>query len=124
MPGKTRQILWLLQQRIQGQTEKQDLDDIIPSILEPEGSSKAFRKNWARLIQKIYETDPLCCPKLSGKMKILSFIEDPEVIKKILKHLGLWDIKARPLPKATATPPDFHIDYSARPGATPLHFAG
>jgi len=66
-------------------------------------------------------------------MKILSFIEDPEVIKKILKHLGLWDIKARPPPKATATPPDFHIDYSARPprpetgtgsgGATHLHFA-
>lgn len=77
-----------------GKRKKQDLDDIIPSILEPEGSSKAFRKNWARLIQKIYETDPLCCPKCSGKMKILSFIEDPEVIKKILKHLGLWDIKA------------------------------
>ena len=47
-----------------GKRKKQDLDDIIPSILEPEGSSKAFRKNWARLIQKIYETDPLCCPKL------------------------------------------------------------
>ena len=45
-------------------------------------------------------------------MKILSFIEDPEVIKKILKHLGLWDIKARPPPKATATPADFHTDYS------------
>jgi hypothetical protein len=49
-------------------------------------------------------------------MKILSFIEDPEVIKKILKHLGLWDIKARPPPKATATPPDFHTDYSCKWG--------
>jgi hypothetical protein len=44
-------------------------------------------------------------------MKILSFIEDPEVIKKILKHLGLWDIKARPPPKATAPPPNLRIDY-------------
>jgi len=52
-------------------------------------------------------------------MKILSFIEDPEVIKKILKHLGLWDIKARPPPKATATPPDFQIDYSHR-GVGPM----
>ncbi|MCJ7684980.1 MAG: transposase, partial [Desulfobacteraceae bacterium] len=43
-----------------GKRKKQDLDDIIPSIMEPEGSSKAFRKNWARLIQKIYEIDPLC----------------------------------------------------------------
>jgi hypothetical protein len=64
-----------------GKRKKQDLDDIIPSILEPEGSSKAFRTNWARLIQKIYETDPLCCRKCSGKMKLLSFIEDPEVTR-------------------------------------------
>jgi hypothetical protein len=34
-------------------------------------------------------------------MKILSFIEGPEVIKKILKHLGLWDIKAN---RAKSTP--------------------
>jgi hypothetical protein len=26
--------------------------------------------------------------------------------------LAWWDIKARPPPKATATPPDFHMDYS------------
>jgi len=39
-------------------------------------------------------------------MRILAFIEDEAVIKKILKHLGLWDQKARPPPKATATPPD------------------
>ncbi len=64
-----------------GKRKKQDMDDIIPSILAPEDSSKAYRKNWARLIQKIYETDPLCCPKCSGKMKILSFIEDPEVTR-------------------------------------------
>jgi hypothetical protein len=42
-------------------------------------------------------------------MKIISFIEDEEVMEKILKHLGLWDLKARPPPKAK-TPPrnDFH----------------
>ena len=45
-------------------------------------------------------------------MRLLAFIEDEEVIKKILKHLGLWDQKARPPPKATATPPDLYIDYS------------
>ena len=95
-----------------GKRKKQDLDDIIPSIMEPEGSSKAFRKNWARLIQKIYEIDPLCCPKCSGKMKILSFIEDPEVIKKILKHLGMWTIKARPPPRTSAPSSDVSIDYS------------
>ncbi|MDY7037786.1 MAG: hypothetical protein SV375_16685 [Thermodesulfobacteriota bacterium] len=68
--------------------------------------------NWARLIQKIYEVDPLTCPKCKGRMRILAFIADEEVIKKILKHLGLWDQKARPPPKVTATTPDIHIDYS------------
>ena len=36
-----------------GKRKKQDQDGLIPSILEPNGSSKEYRKNWARLIQKI-----------------------------------------------------------------------
>ncbi len=95
-----------------GKRKKQDQDDLIPSILEPEQSSKAHRKNWARLIQKIYEVDPLTCPKCFKTMKIISFIENEEVIKKILKHLGLWEVKARPPPRPNASPPDVHIDYS------------
>ena len=43
-----------------------------------------------RLIQKIYNVDPLICPKCSGEMRIISFIEDHTKIKKILKHLNLW----------------------------------
>jgi len=44
-------------------------------------------------------------------MRIIAFIEDEEVIKKILKHLGLWEIKQRPPPKSTG-PPEYRIDYS------------
>ncbi|NCO52325.1 MAG: hypothetical protein GW875_09520 [Deltaproteobacteria bacterium] len=81
-----------------GKRKQDEQDDQIPSILEPEGSSREYRKNWARLIQKIYEVDPLTCPKCRGRMRIIAFIEDDEVIKKILKHLGLWDKQARPPP--------------------------
>jgi len=28
--------------------------------------------NWARLIQKVYHTDPLLCPKCNGSMRIIS----------------------------------------------------
>ena len=49
------------------------------------------RANWARLIQKIYETDPLT----NGTMRILAFIEEASVIRKILDHLGLWDVPKR-----------------------------
>ena len=62
----------------------------------------------------LIEVDPLTCPKCSGKMKVISVIEDENVIKKILKHLGLWDQKARPPPKANSPPmaPQYHIDYT------------
>ncbi len=47
-------------------------------------------KQWRDCIKKIYEADPLCCPKCGGEMKIISFITDQQVIRQILKHLGLW----------------------------------
>jgi hypothetical protein len=43
-------------------------------------------------------------------------MRDPEVIKKILKHLGLWFAKRKPQPVANAPPTEFHIDYSRRAG--------
>jgi len=57
-------------------------------------------------IQKIYEVDPLTCPQCRGIMRIISFIEDREVIKTILKHLGLWLVKSRPLPRPMLRLPD------------------
>ncbi len=44
-------------------------------------------------------------------MRIISWIEDEEVIKKILKHLGLWLPKRSPPPKANAPPKAVLIDY-------------
>jgi len=64
-----------------GKRKKQSQDGWIPCILEAEGSTKEYRKNWARLIQKIYEADPLTCPKCQGKMRIIAFIEDEEVTR-------------------------------------------
>ena len=43
-------------------------------------------------------------------MRILAFIEKPEIIKKILQSLGLWERKARPPPDANAPQPNGHID--------------
>jgi hypothetical protein len=73
-----------------GMRKKKDGDNKVPALVESDLSRKRFRKNWARLIQKIYNVDPLCCPKCNGPMRIISFIEDELTVKKILKHLGLW----------------------------------
>jgi hypothetical protein len=48
--------------------------------LQSEESSKGYLKNWARLIQKTYEVDPLTCPKCHGQMRVISFIEDQDVM--------------------------------------------
>jgi hypothetical protein len=45
-------------------------------------------------------------------MRIISFIEDEEVIEKILKHLGLWDLKVRPPPNVKVSSVTISIDYS------------
>jgi len=68
-------------------------DDTIPAVMPNDLSSKESWRNWARLIQKIYEVDPLVCPKCQGSMKIISFIEEHGVIEKILRHLDLWDVR-------------------------------
>ncbi len=54
---------------------------------------KEARGRWARLIKKVYEVDPLVCPnrrawKCGGKMEIIAFITESDVIRKILTHLG------------------------------------
>jgi hypothetical protein len=82
-----------------GKRQKTGREEAIPCILEPQGDEKTFRRNWARLIQKIYEVDPLICPKCRGAMRIISSIEDPSVIRAILDHLGIWLVRSRPSPK-------------------------
>jgi hypothetical protein len=67
-----------------GMRKKAGSDNQVPALVASAVSPKAFRKNWARLIQKIYQIDPLLWPKCLGPMKVISFIEDGELIKKIL----------------------------------------
>ena len=49
--------------------------------------SKELKKRWSYFIRKVYETDPLICPKCHGEMRIISFIDQPGVIKKFFNTL-------------------------------------
>ena len=64
---------------------------------------KSCRRTWAQLIQKVYLVSPLVCPKCRFPMKIISFIEDPPVIRRILQHLGVWSTQERPPPIISPT---------------------
>ena len=51
---------------------------------------KELRKRWVALIQKVHEVDPLCCHRCGSTMRIIAYIDQWEVILRILKHLKLW----------------------------------
>ena len=48
------------------------------------------KATWARLIRKVYEANPLVCPKCNGPMRVIALIADPTVVRRILEHLGRW----------------------------------
>jgi hypothetical protein len=60
----------------------------VPATVPEQVSSHASREarsTWARLIKKIFEADPLLCP-CGGRMRIVSFITDPRVVDRIIRH--------------------------------------
>lgn len=65
---------------------------------------------WARLIRKGYEVDPIECPRCKGSMRVIALIEEPEVIRKILVHLGLWNPEP---PRIANRAPPGRIEHSA-----------
>jgi hypothetical protein len=59
------------------------------------------RMSWARLLKRVFDIDIERCPRCGGNLKIIAAIEEPEVIVKILTHLGL---PARAPPRSPARP--------------------
>jgi hypothetical protein len=51
-------------------------------------SASAAKRAWERLKKQVYKLDPLTCPRCTGPMRFITFIEQPAVIEKILNHLG------------------------------------
>jgi hypothetical protein len=58
------------------------------------------RSSWAACIRRVYEIDPLECPKCTAQMRIIAFIQDAHSIKDIMKAQGIPDFQAPPpIPK-------------------------
>ena len=53
---------------------------------------------WRELIKRVWEADPLLCPKCQKEMRIVSLIDERDVIERILRHIGLWEQGVRVLP--------------------------
>ena len=62
---------------------------------------RALRRRWAELLRRIYEVDPLVCPRCGASMRIIAFITEPRVITKILRHLAAKTADQRGPPQAS-----------------------
>ena len=78
------------------------------------------KRDWAKLISKVWHEDPSLCKSCGQPMKIIAAITSPEqddVIERILRHLNLWDPPWLRQRKARGPPPS--SSSHSPPGARP-----
>jgi hypothetical protein len=71
----------------------------------PSPALAALRRRWAQLIRRIYQVDPLLCPRCRGVMRVVSFITQPRLIRRILEHLAGRAAHERAPPAAAGAVP-------------------
>jgi len=73
---------------------------LVPSALRiaDEDLKRIPSKGWAEMIRKVYEVDPMTCPKCGGSMKVVAFLTDFSVVDRIIDHLKLTFVAERPPP--------------------------
>jgi hypothetical protein len=67
----------------------------------PPPERAALRRRWANLIRRVYEVDPLVCPRCGAEMRVIGFITEPRVIRRILDHIRKRD-------RVPRSPPHLH----------------
>ena len=50
------------------------------------------------MIRRVYEVDPLVCPRCGAEMRIIGFITEPSLVKRILDHIRKRDRASRSPP--------------------------
>jgi len=84
------------------------------SELEPTTTARSLkrppRSTWAELMLRAFSTDVLTCDPYGGRRRLLAFLTDGLVVRKILAHLGLPTEPPR-LALARA-PPEFEFEFA------------
>ena len=83
-----------------------------PFIIIEEESPRVPRRGWAEMIRKVYEVNPMACPKCQAEMRIIAFITDYAVVDRIINHLKLKFVAERPPPPHLVSQ-EFFLDSEA-----------
>ena len=78
----------------------------------PPPERAALRRRWANLIRRVYEVDPLVCPRCGSEMRVIGFITEHSVINRILDHIRRRDTASRAPPRIRSPVP---LPPAARP---------
>jgi hypothetical protein len=73
-----------------------------PFIIIEEECPRIPRRGWAEMIRKVYEVDPMVCPKCQGRMKVIAFLTDFSEVDRIINHLKLTFVASKPPPPRIA----------------------
>ena len=78
--------------RSRGVKTTQYAESVIIPLSEMEEKTKPSI-SWASSMKKVFETDPLVCPKCAGDMVIKNFIFNTKEITRMAKYSGqaIWD---------------------------------
>ena len=80
-----------------GKVRKASLSPFLLRMAEEE-EKRVPSKGWAAMIRKVYEVDPMTCPKCGGVMKVVAFITDYPAVDRIIDHLKLRFVAEKPPP--------------------------
>lgn len=98
-----------------------------PDTADSEGDESAFvrarRRNWARLIAKVWLENPTLCTSCGKEMKVLATISSPaqdDVIERILRARGEWAPPWLKSPPVRAPPSSAPAPQKPRASIDPL----
>jgi hypothetical protein len=80
-----------------GKVRKAGLSPFLLRMAEEE-EKPVPSKGWAEMIRKVYEVDPMLCPKCGGVMKVVAFITAYPAVDRIIDHLKLRFVAEKPPP--------------------------
>jgi hypothetical protein len=55
---------------------------------ETSGADRRHPLTWAQRLKRVFAIDIEVCRRCSGRLRVIASIENPEVIQRILEHLG------------------------------------
>ncbi|HKZ00265.1 MAG TPA: transposase [Rhabdochlamydiaceae bacterium] len=76
-----------MREKVAASAQKRPESSIPPTVQEAAGKAEKVSFTWAKLIARIYETNPLMCP-CGNEIKITAFVTHSAEIKRILTRIG------------------------------------